>query len=43
MKENSIYINGLRPPLKWAGGKKVLVPHPETFIGLAVAPGLMPA
>lgn len=27
MKINSIYAPGLRPPLKWAGGKRWLVPH----------------
>ncbi len=27
MKTDSIYAHGLRPPLKWAGGKRWLVPH----------------
>lgn len=27
MKVNPVYTNGLRPPLKWAGGKRWLVPH----------------
>ncbi len=25
--KNTLYINGLKPPLKWAGGKRWLVPH----------------
>ena len=27
MKINSLYGHGLRPPLKWAGGKRWLLPH----------------
>lgn len=31
MHHNSTYARGLRPPLKWAGGKRWLVPHLQTF------------